>query len=123
MFARFGVWEIVLVFLLPCIFATLCLHITANKTRTPDGWMAWIPYLNLYLFCKIAGQSGLWALALLFVPILDIIVYIWFWIEIAKRRHQPDWYGIMMIVPVVNLVLMGMLAFGNGQRVAARPSP
>jgi len=119
MFALFGVWEILLFGLLIYAWVAICLMKIADKTGTPESWLAWIPLLNIYLFCKIAGHSGLWVLAILFVPILNIIVTVWFWIEIAVRRGKPEWYGILMIVPLVNLLMMGLIAFGNNEPPAA----
>ena len=40
------------------VWMALTLHIIANKTNTPNGWLAWIPIANLYLVCKVAGRSG-----------------------------------------------------------------
>ena len=36
----------------------LCLYMIANKTKTPDTWLAWIPIADIYLMCKIVGRSG-----------------------------------------------------------------
>jgi hypothetical protein len=101
------------VWLIPYVWFAVCLLVLANKTGTPNGWFGFIPILNVYLLCKIAGHSGWWTLAIIFVPILDIIVTIWFWMEIAKRRNQPEWLGILMIIPLANLVIPGILAFGG----------
>ena len=115
MFSMFGVWEVLLFSILVYAWAAFCLMTIAEKAGTPESWLAWIPLLNIYLFCKIAGHSGLWVLAILFVPILNIIIAVWFWIEIAIRRNKPELYGILMIVPVVNLLMMGLIAFGDSE--------
>ncbi len=37
----------------------------------------------------------------------------WWW-KIAEVRNRPGWWGILIIfVPIVNLVLMGMLAWSD----------
>jgi hypothetical protein len=93
--------------------------IIANKTGTPDGWLAFIPILNIYLLCKIAGHSGWWTLAILFVPFVNIVVTIWFWVEIARRRNHPEWLGILMIIPLANFIIPGIIAFSENEPPAA----
>jgi hypothetical protein len=92
------------------VWMALTLHIIANKTGTPYGWLAWIPIANFYLMCKVAGRSGWWTL-LFFIPLLNIVIGIIVWMGIAEARHQPAWLGILMIIPIANLVIPGVLAF------------
>ena len=107
----FGVWEAsiggatLFLVLVPYIWLAICLMFIANKTGTPDGWLAFIPILNIYLLCKVAGHSGWCTLAILFIPLVNIIITIWFWVEIAGKRNQPEWLGILMIIPLVNMII------------------
>ena len=89
----------------------LCLFIIADKTFTPNGWLAWIPIVNAYTMCKVAGKSGWWVLLLL-IPFMNIIAYIVIWMAIAKACGQSSWLGILMIIPGVNYIIPGVLAFG-----------
>jgi len=43
------------------------------------------------------------------MPFWGLVVYVW--MGIAKARHHPAWLGILMIIPAVNLVIPGILAF------------
>jgi hypothetical protein len=90
----------------------LCLHIIAKKTEVPNAWLAWIPIANLYLMCKVAGRSGWW-LILFFIPLVNLIILIIVWMNIAEARKKPSWLGILMIVPVANLVVPGILALSD----------
>jgi len=92
------------------LWTALCLFITAKKIDTPDTWFAWIPILNLILMCRVAGRPSWWAV-LLFIPLVNIVVYLDIWMTIADARGHPSWLGIFMIVPVANLVILGILAF------------
>ncbi len=94
------------------VYFALCLMTIANKTGTPNSWFAWIPILNLYLMCKIAGRPGWW-LILLLIPFLNIVIGIIIWMGISKARGKPDWLGILMIIPFVNLIIPGYLAFSD----------
>jgi len=109
---RIGPWELMLVFicLLPYIWTALCLHIIANKTSTPNGWLAWIPIANIYLMCKVANKPGWWTI-LFFIPLVNIVIGIIVWMGIAEVRNQPSWLGILMIIPIVNFLILGILAF------------
>jgi len=90
----------------------LCLYMIANKTKTPDAWLAWIPIANIYLMCKIAGRSGWWTV-LFFIPLLNVIILVVIWMGIAKVRNRESWLGILMIVPIANLIIPGVLAFSE----------
>jgi len=56
-------------------------------------FLSWIP---------IVGSLGVLALM------------IWWWWKIAERRNRPGWWGILIgLIPVVNLILIGMLAWSD----------
>jgi hypothetical protein len=101
-----------LFWLIVYIWMAICLMNIAKKTNTPNAWLAWIPFANLYLMCVIAGKPGWW-LILLLIPFLNIIIGIIVWMGIAKARGKPDWIGILMIIPFVNLIIPGYLAFSK----------
>ena len=84
----------------------------AKKTGAEPVWFAWIPILNLILMAKIAGVE-LWTVILALLPIVNIFTIVWWWMKIAEGRGKPSWWGILMIVPIVNFVIMGMLAWGS----------
>ncbi len=90
----------------------LCLYLIANKTGTPDAWLAWIPFANLYLMCRVAGLSGWWAI-LFFIPLVNLILVVVVWTNIARASNKPSWLGILMLIPLVNLVIPGVLAFSE----------
>lgn len=102
-----------LIWWLPMYFWwSLCHYIIARKTDTQSAWLVWIPIVKFYLICKIAGQSGWWFF-LFFIPLVNIIVYIFVWMNIAETCNRPTWLGIFMIVPGVNLIILGVLALGE----------
>jgi len=94
------------------IYAAICLQKIAEKTNTPNGWLAWIPIANIYLMCMIAGKAWWWLLLCL-IPYVNIIFIIILWWKIAEARGKPGWWGLLLIVPIVNFVIMGMLAFSD----------
>ena len=98
------------------VFFAFALIFIAKKTKTPDSWMAWVPILNLYLMCKIAGKSGLWIIFLL-IPFVNIIGVVLIWAAIAEKLGKPAWWGILMLVPIANLVIIAILAFSGNKEV------
>ena len=93
------------------LWVALCLYLIAKKLNTPDAWFAWIPILNLILMCRMADKPD-WFVFLLFIPLVNIVVYLDIWMTIAEARNQSSWLGAFMLIPVVNLVILGILASG-----------
>ncbi len=118
--AAFGVVLVLLLIIIAVFYVYFALVYSklAKKTNTEDAWLAWIPIANIYLLLKIAGKPGWW-LILYFVPLVNIVVAIIVWMEIARRLNKPDWLGILVIVPMANLVMPGYLAFSKSAQVSA----
>jgi hypothetical protein len=88
--------------------------VIANKTNTENSWLAWIPIANLYLICKIAGKPGWWVILFL-IPLVNIVISIIIWMKIAEMRGKPSWLGILWIIPPIGLIVVGYLAFSDGE--------
>jgi hypothetical protein len=99
------------------VYFALALMTIANKTKTKNAWLAWIPIANIYLMTQIAKLKGWWTLAILLsvIPIVGGLAFlgisIWWWWLIAERRKKPGWWGILMAIPIVNLIIIGILAW------------
>jgi hypothetical protein len=50
------------------------------------------------------------ALALMTINIVMIILV---WMGVAEARNKPSWWGILIIVPIVNLIVPGYLAWSD----------
>ena len=94
------------------VYVAFCLQTIAKKTNTEDSWLAWIPIVNIYLMCKIAGRPGWWVI-LFFIPFVNIVIMVVVWMGIAKARNQAEWIGILIIIPIANLIVPGFLAFSQ----------
>lgn len=97
------------------IYMALCLQVIAKKTDTKNGWMAWIPIANIFLMINIA-RKPLWWFLLILIPLVNIVIAVILWMEIAKRRGKPNWVGILIIVPFVGIVIPGYLAFSGDKK-------
>ena len=101
------------------IYGALALMAIAKKTKTANAWLAWIPLANVYLIIQIAGQEWwqIFALLLYLIPVIGGIAFLavtafWFW-KISEEVKKPGWLGILMIIPGVNLVVLGILAWSK----------
>jgi len=99
------------------IFVAFALMAIARKTKTKNAWMAWIPIANFYLVTQMAKMNGLWTLILLawFVPAIGGLIVmgvgIWMFWRIAERIKMPGWTSLLLIVPIVNLIVLGIYAW------------
>ena len=94
------------------IYMSLALQTIANKTNTPNAWLAWIPIANIFLMLQIA-KKPLWWFILCLVPLVNIIIIIMIWMGVAEARGKPSWWGILMIIPIANLIVPGYLAWAD----------
>ena len=101
------------------IYAALALMAIAKKTNTKNGWLAFIPIANIYLITQMAGKSGWWTLIILapLIPFIGsiamTIAIIWFFWIIAEDIKFPGWTSILLIVPIVNLIILGIWAWAK----------
>lgn len=93
-------------------YMAVCLQTIAKKTNAENDWFAWIPIANIYLMSMIAGKEWWWLLLCL-IPYVNIVFLIILWMGIAEARNKPKWLGILLLVPIANLVMPGYLAFSD----------
>lgn len=102
----------ILIFLIVYIYYSVCLMFIAKKTNTGNAWLAWIPIVNIFLVLKIAKKPAWW-IFLLLIPLVNIVLGIIIWMEIAKARNKPDWLGVLIVIPVVGFFIPLYLAFSD----------
>ena len=101
------------------VYTSLCLFLVAKKLMKEPAWLAWVPIGNLVLTCKLANISYWWLVLILlsilpYIGFLSAVVFSAFaWWHIAQARGKPAWLGILTIIPLVNLVIIGYLAFSE----------
>lgn len=100
------------ILLIGYVYIALALQTIADKTSTPNSWLAWVPIANIFLMLAIAKKPAWWFILFL-IPLVNIVITIMVWMGIAVARQKPDWWGILMIVPIANLVVPGYLAWAD----------
>lgn len=94
------------------IYLALSIYFIAKKTHTPEEWMAWVPIANLLLMFNIAKKPWWWILLML-IPIVNLVIMVLTWREIAHARGKSGVWGILLLVPFINLIVPGYLAFSD----------
>jgi hypothetical protein len=94
------------------VYFALAFQTIANKTGTPNAWLAWIPIVNIFLMLGVA-KKPMWWFILFLIPLVNIIMAVIVWMAIAEACQKPNWWGILTIVPVANLIVPGYLAWAD----------
>lgn len=98
------------------IFTALTLMKTAQKLGAENTWYAWIPILNAILLFKL-GEQNPWLLLLTLIPGIGALIVAIFGIiatmKICEKRGYDKLLGLLMLIPIGNLILWGMLAWGK----------
>ncbi len=123
---KYWFWLLIILTIIPIIisyiYLSICLSKIAKKTNTSNSWFAWVPILNIYLACGIAGKPGIWVFWLL-IPIINIIPGIILYFAIVKRLKVSAWWAILMLLPVTNIVVPGILAFSGNENIVEEKKP
>jgi hypothetical protein len=97
--------------LLMAVITILIFWKVFDKAGEP-GWQGIIPVFNLFILMKIAGKPMWWAV-LLFVPLVGIVIAIFYNMALAERFGKSQLFGLgLCFIPTV---FFGMLAFGDAQ--------
>lgn len=94
------------------VLACYPVYLIAKKVQASYPYFAFIPILNYYLLCKIAGRP-VWWMVLYFVPLVGLVIDVIVWMDIAKVRNKPNWMGVLILVPLANLGMMWYLALSD----------
>jgi hypothetical protein len=104
------------------IYCALALMKIAKRLDYENPWFAWIPILNLVLMFQLGGQNPVLLLLLLIpgvgavvVGVLSIIALM----KICEKRGYDKMLGLLSLIPVANYILLGILAWGKKEPVAA----
>ncbi len=82
------------------------------------GWISLIPFYNTYTLFRIAGRNGLGFL-LLFIPIVNIVVYVMLAIDLAKHFGKSAAFGVIGLF-FFSLIGMFILGFGDAKYVGPK---
>ena len=107
------------IFLAMYVYAALALQTIAKRLNNEKAWLAWIPIANIYLITQLVGIPGWWTLIVFaqIIPFVGALAFLgvmgWILWLLAEKLNHPGWMGLLLLVPVVNLVVLWMLAWGS----------
>jgi len=103
------------------VYVGFAVRAIARKTGTLRPWLAFVPIANVYLMAKIADLSGWYTTSLLLAlipfigPVITTATFVYIWWKIAEKLRKPGWWGVLILLPIVNLIIMGRMAWGKGE--------
>src|SRR6266705_4211359 len=107
-----------------------CSLLLCRKTGKEPGLLIWIPILQIFPLLGAAGMSWRWSLTF-FVPVLNLVAWMGWCVNIAISRRKSLWWALLLILPVTNVFAFVYLALSSvdspkgGSRIvrAARSAP
>jgi hypothetical protein len=106
---------VLLIALAAYIFGAFCLMRMADRLGVENGWFAFIPFLNLWLLCQMAGKDNTWFIIMLIgsfcCGIVTAVMAIIIMMDVAERLGFENWWGILLIIPIFNFYVLYKLAF------------
>lgn len=98
------------------VYFSLALMTLAKRLDQENSWFAWVPILNMVLLYRMGDMNPLLILIVLIpglgaavVGIISIIALM----NICEKRGYDKLLGLLALVPLANLILLGVLAWGN----------
>lgn len=86
------------------------LFLIAKKTNTDMPWMAFIPIAQVFLMVRIAGKPWWWFLVIIFVPLVNIVLYFLVSLGIAQARGKGTLWGVLLFFPCTTPIALIYLA-------------
>jgi hypothetical protein len=99
-----------LIFISIYVFVSISLYRIAKRLNAPHPWMAAFPILREWLLVSMAEKSWKWFVCIL-VPIVNIVGAWVVWGNVSRKIGRSAWTGRLMVFPLVNILLIWILAF------------
>jgi len=96
------------------LFHCYCFLLICRKAGHPPGPLVWVPLLQFFPLLRAAGMSPWWFLAGL-LPLLNIIAFVVWSVQIAKARGKSGWTAFFLILPITYFLAFLYLAFSDGR--------
>ncbi|MDQ2085028.1 hypothetical protein RBH29_01070 [Herbivorax sp. ANBcel31] len=92
-------------------YVAFCTYAIAIKlNREEDAWMAFVPLLNLYVLVSFADLP-IYACIAFLIPVVNYFLIAFCYMRIFAFVGKSPWLGLLMFIPLVNLVVLGYVAF------------
>ncbi|MEI6222024.1 MAG: DUF5684 domain-containing protein [bacterium] len=100
------------------VFFGFCLMKMAQKSKTDNGWFAFIPVLNVVLMLQIVRRPVWWILLLL-IPFVNFVILVITYMDLAVTFGMSKWIGcVSVFISPLLFILFPYWAFSG---VEAKP--
>lgn len=96
------------------LFVCYCFKLICHNAGAAAGVVIWLPVLQMFPLLRAAKMSG-WCFFLFLIPLVNVVMQIWWSFRIAKACGKGPLVGILLILPVTNLFAFLYLAFSKGE--------
>jgi hypothetical protein len=96
------------------LFICYCLKRICQNAGGQPGVLIWLPVLQMIPLLR-AAQMSPWLLLLFFVPLVNIVVQIWWTFRIVKACGKGVLVAIFLLLPLTNLFAFLYLAFSSNE--------
>jgi hypothetical protein len=110
------------------VWFALCLHIIARKLNARYPWLAWIPFANYYLMCKV-GKKPIWWVAILCITPILVVALVFSSIAIIFMDIGgdgiPAWfYSLLLVTLIIGIIswVLFILIWMSISQERGRPS-
>jgi len=94
------------------LFFCYCCWQICRKTSNRAGLFVWLPGFQMIPLLRAAGMSP-WLFLALFLPVVNLIIWIVWCFRICRVRQKSPLLGILMLLPVTNVMAFVYLALSG----------
>lgn len=121
--AALGIFIFFTLLLAVYIYLSFAYSSIGKKAHLKNPGIAWIPAIGPLIITHKSSKMHWWPWLLivgLFIPIINIFanlvftifIVIWHW-KMFEYIKKPNWWAILMLIPIVNLVVIGIAAWSK----------
>lgn len=112
------------------IYTSLAFVAIAKKGGYSKPNIAWIPLVGPLIISSQIAKMHWWPILLIllggvpfigfiFSIVLMVFSIIWLW-KTFEFIGEPNWWAILMLIPLVNLIILGVAAWSKPKRLVLR---
>jgi hypothetical protein len=102
------------------LFFCYCCWQICRKTSNRAGLLVWLPGFQMIPLLRAAGMSP-WLFLLLFLPVINLIVWIVWCFRICRVRQKGGLMGLLLLLPATNIPAFVYLALSGYGPEAENP--
>jgi hypothetical protein len=109
---------IIVIIVLVTVVGGIPAYVIGSRRRVTVPEVAFVPFLGPSIVMLQSMEMSGWIVLLMCVPIVGFFVSIWFVFAMPNRHGRTRAWGILLLVPLVNVIAYWVYAFtlsGDGR--------